>query len=275
MLPAIKRLFRKINKTNKEYIFLCLIISFCAFLIYSSTAVPQQTEQITLATYYPSPFGHFNIIDAGIFRDWDDPNNAWLDPSGESQLANLNVTDGIVTNYISGPGITDNFIDFGNGNAQFTHDVYAERFIQGQPGPGGANAYRGQGKHVWDIAEGIKALDCQAGDVVLIGGSEDNTVVKSSTKYDTRVAGVISENPKMYMGPGKGKVPLALAGIVKCKVSAENGKINRGDLLVTSSTPGHAMKASAKELKPGMLVGKALEPLKEATGKIFILVNKQ
>jgi hypothetical protein len=33
------------------------------------------------------------------------------------------------------------------------------------------------------------------------------------------------------------EVPLAAGGIVPCKVSAENGPIQPGDLLVTSSTP--------------------------------------
>jgi hypothetical protein len=273
MLPAIKKLVEKIKQINKEYIFLGLIVSFCLFLIYSSVAVPQASEQITIATYYPSPFGEFNVVEAGMFRDWDDPGMGFLDPNGNSQFQNLTVLQGITADYITGPSSTY-FVDFNTGDARFNY-VYAERFYQGENGPGGANAIRGTGKHVWDIAEGINASGCQAGDVVLISDTQDNTLVKSSIEFDTRVAGVVSEDPKMYMGPGEDKVPLALAGIVKCNVSAENGRINRGDLLVTSSTPGHAMKASGKEVKPGMLVGKALEPLKEKTGKIFILVNKQ
>ncbi|MCK4993626.1 MAG: hypothetical protein KAS13_01095, partial [Candidatus Omnitrophica bacterium] len=67
----------------------------------------------------------------------------------------------------------------------------------------------------------------------------------------------------------------ALAGIVKCKATAENGSILRGDLLVTSSLAGHAMKAVPKEVKPGMIIGKAMQPLKENTGTIYILVNKK
>jgi hypothetical protein len=51
--------------------------------------------------------------------------------------------------------------------------------------------------------------------------------------------------------------PLALAGRVPCKVSLENGPIERGDLLTTSSTPGHAMKAT--ELWRGGIVGTALQ----------------
>lgn len=36
---------------------------------------------------------------------------------------------------------------------------------------------------------------------------------------------------------------LALVGIVAVKASAEDGRIRSGDLLVASSTPGHAMRA--------------------------------
>ncbi|MBI4039324.1 hypothetical protein HY388_00670 [Candidatus Daviesbacteria bacterium] len=52
------------------------------------------------------------------------------------------------------------------------------------------------------------------------------------------------------------KPGVALAGRVPVKVSLENGPIEKGDYLTSSSTPGVAMKAT----KPGQVVGKALEP---------------
>ncbi len=70
-----------------------------------------------------------------------------------------------------------------------------------------------------------------------------------------------------------GEAPLALLGQVPCKVSTENGSINVGDLLVTSSTPGHAMRAD--DPKPDTILGKALEPLAYGTGKIKVLVTLQ
>ncbi|MDY6877992.1 MAG: hypothetical protein SWK90_17555 [Chloroflexota bacterium] len=79
----------------------------------------------------------------------------------------------------------------------------------------------------------------------------------------------------------EGFVPLALAGVVPVKVSAENGPIQPGDLLTTASLPGHAMKASPVDLggvtiyRPGTIIGKALEPLAESTGVIQILVILQ
>ena len=70
-------------------------------------------------------------------------------------------------------------------------------------------------------------------------------------------------------------MPLAVVGIVPCKVTAENGAIARGDLLVASSRPGYAMKGTDRSRMLGAVVGKALEPLAEGTGVIEVLVTLQ
>jgi len=54
-----------------------------------------------------------------------------------------------------------------------------------------------------------------------------------------------------------------------------DGPITTGDLLVTSSTPGHAMKGTDRARMLGAVVGKALEPLREGTGVIQVLVTLQ
>ena len=64
---------------------------------------------------------------------------------------------------------------------------------------------------------------------------------------------------------------LALAGKVPVKATTEGGAIRPGDLLVASSTPGHAMKAAASPAV-GSVVGKALEPLDGGSGVIKMLV---
>ena len=73
----------------------------------------------------------------------------------------------------------------------------------------------------------------------------------------------------------KDEVPLAVVGIVPCKVTAENGAIRVGDLLVTSSTPGHAMKGTDRNKMLGAVVGKALAPLDDGKGVIQVLVTLQ
>ena len=62
--------------------------------------------------------------------------------------------------------------------------------------------------------------------------------------------------------------------MVPVKVSAENGAIHPGDLLVASSTPGHAMKAGS-DPSVGTVIGKALGSLENGTGVIQMLVMLQ
>ncbi len=61
-------------------------------------------------------------------------------------------------------------------------------------------------------------------------------------------------------------------GIVPCRVSAENGPIARGDLLVTAATPGHAMRAGENP-PAGAVLGKAFGALEAGTGLIPVLVT--
>ncbi len=133
-----------------------------------------------------------------------------------------------------------------------------------------------------DFAEMIEAADegYEPGDVLVISTDKDRTVELSTEPYSTLVAGVYSADPGFIGsdhpmdGPEANEVPMAVVGIVSCKVSAENGPIHRGDLLVTSSTPGHAMRAGPNPPQ-GTVLGKALGELEEGTGVILILVTLQ
>jgi hypothetical protein len=129
-----------------------------------------------------------------------------------------------------------------------------------------------------DVAENIPtASGFVAGDVVSISdtasGKYDASVfVLSARAYDSAVAGVISEKPSVTVGNMPKAAPLALSGVVHVKVTNEGGFIKPGDLLTTSSTRGHAMKA--KNPPPGTVVGKAVEALgaETKTGSILMLV---
>ncbi len=69
-------------------------------------------------------------------------------------------------------------------------------------------------------------------------------------------------------------VPMGVIGVIPVKVCLEGGEIKRGDLLVTSSLPGIAMKADPAKIKPGQLLGKALQDFdSESVGKINVLVS--
>jgi hypothetical protein len=64
-------------------------------------------------------------------------------------------------------------------------------------------------------------------------------------------------------------------GRVYCKVDSRDGAIEVGDLLTTSPTPGHAMKAADPMKAFGAVIGKALEPISRRMGMIPILVALQ
>jgi hypothetical protein len=134
-----------------------------------------------------------------------------------------------------------------------------------------------------DIAEWVPATHAlPAGTVVTLNPTQTNQVTASSTAYDTRVAGVVSERPGLALGEaGKDKVLVATTGRVKVKVDASRAPIHIGDLLVTSEKEGVAMKSEPLTIQgrsfhsPGTLIGKALEPLEKGTGEILVLLSLQ
>jgi hypothetical protein len=121
-----------------------------------------------------------------------------------------------------------------------------------------------------------------AGDLLVIDAAGERKLALSQEPYSTLVAGIYSTKPGMLGStrkaddaPAKEEVPLAVVGIVPCKVSTENGAIQAGDLLVASSVPGHAMRGTDRQRMLGAVVGKALEPLQRGTGVIQVLVTLQ
>ena len=92
--------------------------------------------------------------------------------------------------------------------------------------------------------------------------------------YSTK-PGMLGTTRKIDESAPRNDVPLAVVGVVPCKVTSENGPIQIGDLLVTSSTAGHAMRGTDRSKMLGAVVGKALEPLLEGQGVIQVLVTLQ
>lgn len=120
----------------------------------------------------------------------------------------------------------------------------------------------------------------EPGDVLVISTSTDRTVEKSAGAYSTLVVGVYATKPGVLLTEEhidtdiSDKVPMGVIGVIPTKVCLEGGAIKRGDLLVTSSQPGIAMKADIDRVKPGQVIGKALQEFDSTTtGKINVLVN--
>ena len=106
-----------------------------------------------------------------------------------------------------------------------------------------------------DLAEMYTADDDYGpATVVVFGGAAEITVTTES--HDSRVAGVISTNPAYLMNSElPNGLPVAFTGRVPCLVQ---GPVDKGDLLVTSTTPGVAQRLDNSLFKPGCVVGKSL-----------------
>jgi len=128
----------------------------------------------------------------------------------------------------------------------------------------------------FEITPGIAA---EPGDVLVI--EEDERLRRCLEAYDRRVAGVMSGAGDLRPGivldrrGGERRAPIALAGKVVCKVDAGYGAIGVGDLLTTSPTPGHAMRAADPSRAFGAVLGKALRGLPGGRGLVPVLVGLQ
>ena len=121
-----------------------------------------------------------------------------------------------------------------------------------------------------DLAEMYTAdASYDPGTVVIVGGEAEVTVTDNPGSY--KVAGVVSTDPAYLMNAESQGVAVALRGRVPCKVV---GNVNKGDVLITSDLPGHAMVgAMAHSLSPLQIIGIALETKTEAApGIIEVLV---
>jgi hypothetical protein len=120
------------------------------------------------------------------------------------------------------------------------------------------------------------------GDLMTVDPARDRRFQRVAQPYSTLVAGIYATKPGILATPHTmndsrlaSEIPLAMVGIVPCKVTDQNGPIHRGDLLVSSSTPGHAMKGTDRNRMLGAVVGKALGSLDHGTGVIEVLVTLQ
>jgi len=132
-----------------------------------------------------------------------------------------------------------------------------------------------------DCAEDFDLMEAvEPGTVMVI--DEEGALRQSREPYDRRVAGVIAGGGNYRSGlvldrrrTEDRRSPLALLGKVFCKVDAQYAPIRVGDLLTTSLTPGHAMRAEDPLKAFGTVIGKSLRPLAEGQALIPILVALQ
>ncbi len=135
------------------------------------------------------------------------------------------------------------------------------------------------------IPDNKEKKDYEIGDVVAI----DNwKVIKTNNSYDKTVIGVIATDEGFISIPKELKeelknnkslddfdvVPVAYLGDIKVKVCNENGPIKSGDLLVSSSISGVAMKGTPESFEEyAAVIGKAREDFNGVSGEIMVAVG--
>jgi len=135
-----------------------------------------------------------------------------------------------------------------------------------------------------DVAEWVSVSGLvEPGTVLELDPEQPGAYRPSQGACSFLVGGVVSTEPGFVLGsPTPYSLPtpnaqalLALSGIVPVKVTNEGGPIHPGDLLVSSSTPGYAMRWSGPNPCPCAIVGKALDalPLGQESGLVSVLLT--
>lgn len=135
-----------------------------------------------------------------------------------------------------------------------------------------------------DMAERFPTTDSvEPGHVVMIDANTTGQLCLARGAYNTRVAGVVSGAGNLPVGAILGNLkghddgpPVALTGRVWTMCDAGENAIEPGDLLTSSDTPGHAMKAVDRERRQGAVIGKAMSRLAAGErGLVLVLIQAQ
>ena len=218
--------------------------------------------------------GHPNPRRAGVCGESDSTNGVygasarWNGVEGDSWSPTHAGVAG--QNNAGGPGVWG----YSTGNAgQFEGNV----LVSGTVTVGGDIVLQNA-----DCAEDfdVSDNDLDAGTVVVM--NEDGTVRACDAEYATTAIGIISGAGGLRPGvtldrrpSTTPRMPVALMGKVYCKADATRSPIKTGDLLTTSKTHGHAMRAIDPDRAFGSVIGKALGGLARGRGMILVLVSLQ
>jgi hypothetical protein len=256
-------------------------------VFWSANNEPFTGIQFTAANTAPSSprlgdYWYDTDTDILFSRISDGTSSIWVDTgSAAANVANVLVANTIIVNQTLTAG---NLII--NSNAAITRGLTANTLTttrllsvnsDGQPiaiANGGSNGVGNIGSSTTafntifakstsaqyaDLAEKYDAdFEYAPGTVVIFGGTKEITA--STVDHDSRVAGVISTNPAYIMNSCANGLPVALTGRVPCQVI---GPVNKGDLLVSSTTSGAAERLNILKYAPGCVIGKSLEDIKD------------
>jgi hypothetical protein len=191
------------------------------------------------------------------------------------QAFGYSTTTGTVTSVAGGDGLSGTVTTSGSlavdltDTAVFTSTNTASKAVvrdgSGNFAAGTITATATQAQYA-DLAEKYQTdADYQPGTVVVFGGEAE--VTECSSQGNHAVVGVISTDPAYMMNSEAEGQYVALTGRVPCKVV---GPVAKGDLLVSSSEPGHAEVKN--DAKSGTILGKAIGQNPEGNGPAIIEV---
>ncbi len=244
---------------------------------YATTEEILSLLQNDAAAAYPSIItiqsdesGHYVVVDGykttGDYHvnfGWGGTSDGWYSlPAGLPE--GYNVVDTAVVNIVPPSPPSDTAAEF---RVSDSGDVFADAGLFGTSYAAGSA----------DIAEWVAVSESVGpGDVLELDPAQPGSYRRAGDPCSGLVAGVVSSQPGVVLGVTGAvddKALMALAGIVAVRVTSEGGPIGLGDLLVSSSTPGYAMRWSGSDPCPCALVGKALGPFDGARGAVLVLLT--
>lgn len=190
--------------------------------------------------------------------------------SSDANMVVVNKAAGQIINAFSGPTGGNLVFQVGNAGQVYCGDELSCKSLIIR---GGA-----------DLAEPfpLSDEDVPAGAVMVIDPGQPGRLKLSTEAYDSKVAGIVSGAGGVQPGIVLTQTEVledgrnvALSGRVYALVDADHAPVQPGDLLTTSPTPGHAMKATDVTLRSGAILGKAMSPLAEGRGLVLVLVSLQ
>jgi len=132
------------------------------------------------------------------------------------------------------------------------------------------NVYAGSNVLLGDVAEYFTVEGfSKAGYLISANIYKSDSYIVTRTPQDPNVIGVHSTAPTVTLNDPNSGVPVALSGRVPVWVSNENGAIQPGDFLTSSSKPGYAMKAT----NSCYVIGQALEFASSDENLIICLIK--
>src|SRR3989339_845002 len=245
--------------------------------IYKALTIDVNTSTLTVG----SSITPYNLSLSGEFTMFNDVLNKLVFNATALFETKSNSSHAFIFNATNFDSAPDKYLLSLRSNNEPKFSVMANGDVRAAGNLYAVSAVFGTSSNPGDLAERVDIASddiVEPGDVLVVDMNNTDTYRRSSASNEQAVAGVVSTNPTIVVGNGKTEYTavMAMVGRVPLKVSDENGQIARGDLLVTASSSGYAMKYDPKKDSDNKMigvVGVALDPFNGGKGKIMALVR--